>query len=476
MTESREKSLAKNTGILAIGTLLPRAAAFITLPILTAFLTKEEYGSYDLVLTIVQLLLPAATLQIQMGAFRFLIDARDNAEQSKAIISSSFAFMVPISIVVLLVYFFVTNTFFLDGLYWDVQLLSCGYYFINILSNEALQCMRGLGYNKQYSISCVLTAVVQLGLTVLFIWVWRLGLRGAVLLLLIASLAAFVYQIICAKLYSFIDLRCVDRALILSMLGYSWPMVPNSLAGWAMRLSNRLVITFFMGAAANAAFAVAYKIPQVIALAQNTFTMAWQENASIANKDEDANVYYSNMFETVIRISAGLTSLTIAVTPALFMILVQGDYADGYAQVPILTFAMYWVWIATFFSGIYVAYMKSIRHGMSMTVAAVINLAIDIITVPHFGLYGASMAYLVSYIALAVFRMVDVRKLCKVDYKLSLLISVAAVLVGQCMLLGLATPWIDAINATISIGFSWVLNRKMGKKVIVLIKRKLHGN
>ena len=32
---SREGNLAKNTGILAIGTFLPKLASFITLPILT---------------------------------------------------------------------------------------------------------------------------------------------------------------------------------------------------------------------------------------------------------------------------------------------------------------------------------------------------------------------------------------------------------------------------------------------------------
>jgi len=260
------------------------------------------------------------------------------------------------------------------------------------------------------------------------------------------------------------------------MLGYSWPMVPNTLAGWVMRLSNRLVITFYMGIAANAAFAVAYKIPQIIALAQNTFTMAWQENASIVNKDEDANLYYSRMFETVVRISAGLTSLVIAVTPVLFSILVQGDYADGYAQVPILMFAMYWVWIATFFSGIYVANMKTVSNGLSMTVAAIINLIIDVVAVPHVGLYGASIAYLVSYIALAVFRMVDVRRICKIVYKLPLLLCITAVLAVQCSFLGMASPCTDAINAVISIVFCVLVNRNTGKQVFAVIKNKLHRN
>lgn len=80
---SREGKLAKNTIILAIGTFFPKVAIFITLPLLTAYLTQAEYGTYDLVLTLVSLLLPAATLQIQSAAFRFLMEVRSEKRGKK---------------------------------------------------------------------------------------------------------------------------------------------------------------------------------------------------------------------------------------------------------------------------------------------------------------------------------------------------------------------------------------------------------
>ena len=80
---SREGKLVKNTMILSIGTFLPKLASFITLPILTECLTKDEYGTYDLIIVLVSLFLPAVTLQIQTAAFRFLIDVRENEEKTK---------------------------------------------------------------------------------------------------------------------------------------------------------------------------------------------------------------------------------------------------------------------------------------------------------------------------------------------------------------------------------------------------------
>ena len=68
----REEKLLKNTLILSIGTILPKLAVFITLPIYTKYLTKTEYGIYDLIASVVLFLVPLITLQIQDGIFRYL--------------------------------------------------------------------------------------------------------------------------------------------------------------------------------------------------------------------------------------------------------------------------------------------------------------------------------------------------------------------------------------------------------------------
>lgn len=86
---SRGKSLIKNTFILGIGTLLPKFAQFITLPIYTAALTKAEYGTYDLILILTTLLIPLLTLQIERAAFRYLI-GEDNENQQNKIIANVF--------------------------------------------------------------------------------------------------------------------------------------------------------------------------------------------------------------------------------------------------------------------------------------------------------------------------------------------------------------------------------------------------
>ena len=84
----REKALAKNTIIIGFGTFLPKVASIITLPIVTGSLTKAEYGTYDLLLTLISLVLPLATLQIQTAAFRFLVQIREKEEECSRVITN----------------------------------------------------------------------------------------------------------------------------------------------------------------------------------------------------------------------------------------------------------------------------------------------------------------------------------------------------------------------------------------------------
>ena len=179
-------------------------------------------------------------------------------------------------------------------------------------------------------------------------------------------------------------------------------MVPNSMSMWVMRVSDRLVVTFFMGVAANAVYSVANKIPQLLTVAQTTFNMAWQENASIASKDDDAPAYYSQMFRAVFDFMAGVFGLLVAATPILFALLIRGDYGEAYYQMPILFLAMFFFSIAGYLGGVYVAYKKTTSVGITTALAAVCNLVFDIATIQWIGLYAASGSTLISYLFLCV--------------------------------------------------------------------------
>ena len=209
----------------------------------------------------------------------------------------------------------------------------------------------------------------------------------------------------------------------------------------------------------------------MLTVAQNTFTMAWQENASIVSKDEDAPKYYSDMFKAIYDFMAGAFGLLIAMTPLLFKLLIKGDYEEAYYQMPLLFLGMFFCSLVGYLGGIYVAYKKTKSIGVTTTFAAVCNLVIDLTTVHFIGLYAASGSTLISYLILFVYRMIDVRKFVKIRYDIPRIIIIGMLLLIMSGLCYLRNPITDIVNAVLGVIMFIVLNSKL---MMVLI-RKLFG-
>lgn len=465
---SREGNLAKNTGILAIGTFLPKLASFITLPILTGYLSKAQYGTYDLIITLASLFLPAVTLQIQTAAFRFLIEVRSEEKKIKSIISNILMFIVPISLLGVIILYFC-----LYKIESRIRLLVCCYYLFDIVVNVFRQIARGLSKNLNYSLSAIISSVLQLIFVVLFVFVLKINLFGAVLALTVSEILSALYIFLSVRIYKYVDIKAFDKSELRRMIAYSWPMVPNSMSMWVMRVSDRLVLTFFRGVSANAVYAVANKIPQLLTIAQTTFTMAWQENATIVSKDEDAPKYYSTMYRTLFDLMAGAMMIIIAFTPVLFAILVRGDYSEAYIQIPILLLAMFFYAMSTFLGGIYVAYMKTKNVGITTIIAAALNIIIDVSLVHFIGLYAASLSTLVSYIFLFFYRIIDVRKIVPINYDKKHMIFVFIIMTLISALCMLHNNIANIFNFVIALIAFVVMNKEFLKVIFNSLKAKL---
>ena len=467
---SREKNLIKNTFIIGIGTLLPKLTSFITLPVITAGLTKAELGTYDLISTLVSLFLPVVTLQLRTAAFRFLIDYRNDLSGSRRVISNIIGFIIPASFVSLAILYFA-----LGKLSPNIRLLIVLYYFFDIFLSTFLQIARGLSYNKIYSASSLLDAVSKMILIVVFVLAMGSGLVGALLASLISTILGTFYVFFRCGIYKYIKVSALDKATLLLLLKYSWPMIPNSMSLWALSVSDRLVLTMFIGVEATAVYAVANKIPALLTSVQNTFIYAWQENASVAVEDSDVDEYYTKMYSGISRLLTGGMALIIALAPFLFKLFVKGDYSDAFNQMPILFLAVFFSCISSFLGGIYVARKKTINVGITTIIAATINLAIDFALIKHIGIYAASVSTLVSYLFLTIYRMLNIKKFQNMRYKYSELIAMCACLVLMCLI---SSESIDAkavINIILGIAIAIMFNRGIIKGLMRKIVRSFRN-
>lgn len=452
----REAELAKNTLIIAFGTMLPKVAGLITLPVITGKLTKGEMGTYDLITTIISLFLPIVTLQIQAAAFRFLIEYDGDNEKRKKIISTSLIFILAISLVAVIVLFAV-----LFKLEKGTRFLICIYFIVDILLIQLQQIARGLHNNKLYSISSITVSLVNMLLVLLTVEVINHGLNGVLFSIALATFISCLILIFRLDISDYFFMSYFSKETLKEMLAYSWPMIPNSLSNWVMSLSDRLIITGVLGIEANAIYSVANKIPNLFTSIQGTFVMAWQENASISSKDDDIAYYYTKMFDSVFCILFAIMACLIAATPIMFIILIRGDYNDAYYQMPILYIALLFSAVASFMGGIYVACKQTKSIGLTTMAAAVINVVVNISLIQSIGIYAGSISTLVSFFALSIFRMVNIKKYVDMKYNIKRITLMTVILIFLSCLCFQRKPVYNIVNILIAILTSVYFNKSL---------------
>lgn len=467
-SNNREKNFVRSMIILIIGTVVPKFASFVTLPLYTAYLTKAEYGKYDLILTLCSLFIPIATLMTPSACFRFLLECRDNDDKKSGVITNSFVIMFFMTGISLVALFFILYN---QPLY--LRFLICIYLFFDALLSMFQQIARGLSKNHIYSISAIILSFGNMFVAVLFLVIINLGIGGVVFSLTASTVMSAIYIFSNIHIFKYISFSVLDKELSLQILRYSWPFVPNNVSSWAMNMSDRFVVLYFLGVEQNAVLAVAHKIPQILLLAQNAYTMAWQENAAISVNDSDIAEYYSKMFSILYRFMFCAAMVLIALTRLLFVVLIHGDYDEAFYQIPIYFFAFFLSCISTYLGGIYLAYKKSASVSITTVVSAVINFVVNVILIRHIGLYAASISTVCGYAFIDIYRFCGVRKIVNLQFNVKeIIIGLFFVFVSG-FLCYFKNTYVDIFNVFLGVVVCFVFNKEMINKLLILPKNKI---
>lgn len=466
---TRNEKLVKNTIILGFGQFLPKLTALVTLPILTAALTTSEYGIYDLILTAQSLLMPLMTLQIQQGIFRKLI--QKGTAGAKEIVSSAYFFLLAsfaiwCPIIIIFFHFAFKYSF-------AVTFFIYLFYLLYSLFDVFGQTVRGIGYNAKYSAGIVIYSVINMILLLILYWMNRISVISVFLISVVAYAIACLYYLASSKLYEDIKIADANKNTRKELLDYSIPMIPSSIALWVVNLSDRILVTIFLGTSLNGIYSVANKIPNLFASVYSVFNLAWTETAArVMDKDSDADQYYTNMFSVMFKFLSGAMLLLISISPLLFRILINEQFNEAFAQMPVLFMGVFFNCIVSFYGGIYVAKQQTKQVGISSAVGAILNIIINLSMIHSFGLYAASVSTVVSFAIIAVYRGWDIKKYIDLKYNSVEIIFCLISMFAYSILCARRSVVINAVMFGVAIIWNLILNRDMIIKMMTVVKRK----
>ena len=414
----QEKELIKNTFIIAIGKFSTQIVSFLLVSLYTAKLTTEQYGSYDLIITIITFITPFITLTLEESMFRFLIDAKSKREEKSIITQTVLTILTMLCIACILI-FWVIKIFKIN-----TTKLFIPYVIAVVLMALMNALVRGLGKIKLYSLSNFILSVLTIILNVVLICGTNLKVDGLLLSVIIANLVMVVFLAIRVKLKEFIDIKSANKRLMKEMLSYSIPLIPHSLSWTIINLSDRVVISSILGPSSNGIYAISNKFPTIINTVYNYFAIAWKESAAKALHEDNSSEYYNRIYVSLKNIVYSATIGVIAIVPFIFNILINGGYKESYLYIPILVFSVYFSNMASFYGGIFSAYKKTKIIGTTTLISAVINLVVNLIFIKFIGIYAAAISTLLASVFLYIYRKYKIKEFTKLTHSKDLIISI----------------------------------------------------
>lgn len=401
----QEKKLLKNTGILAIGTVLTKCVSFVIVIFYSSWLTSVEYGKFELFISYVTLLIPLFSLSCGEAIFRLMLDNKSENGGKELISSGSLVYVLG---------FFVSSIsaiVLFRGIFGDLILYFVLLYAAEMLYNFCSFVARGVKQLKCYAASGVMNILVMSSSTILLVRVLGFGLKGLIMGYVLGYLCASVwigYSVKIHRLFSFNSIRW-DK--IKSMLKYSVPLIPNSIAWWIVSASDRTIIATALGDTYTGIYSIAQKIPSICVILYNVFHVSWQENASEAiDEGEEQTAYFNKIFNKIIPVLISVSVCVLSVNYYMFCYIFDPKYIDGYVHVWILVTGTVFSFLSQFVGGIFVGLKKPSINGLTTLIAAIANIVFNVLMIKTIGLYAASLSTLIAYLLLFFSRMFVVRK------------------------------------------------------------------
>lgn len=466
---SREKNLAKNTIIITIGKICTQLITFFLLPLYTGILSTEEYGTVDLLNTLVSLLLPIVTFQVEQALFRELIEVRDNEESKKKIISSG-VITVIFQCIIYLIIFALISPFINNNYKFFLATNVVTYIFLSLFQ----QIARGLGDNKRYAIGSFISALFTIIFNVLFLVVIKLGAYGMLLGTMSGQLIASIYLFISLKLYKYIRIKEYRKDIIKKLWRYSIPLIPNAISWWVFNASNRVIATTFLGVDQNGILAASLKFSSVYITFYNIFNMSWTESISVAVNDKDVDNYFNKMFNIILNLFTAMGIGMISCMPFVFPLMINDKFSSGYGLVPISIIGSLFNVIVGLISVIYVAKKNTKAIANTSVISAIINILVHLALIKFVGLYAAVISTFASFFIMSIYRIMDInKKYFKIKIDKSLIIKTLIVLVIVLPLYYINNIYLNIFSLLVAILFAWNINKNSFEIITNFFKRKI---
>lgn len=381
-----------------------RAMGFITLPIYTRLFPPEEYGIWSALTAVVGLLTALVALGGDSAYARYFFEAR-TPEARRLITSTVLWFLFGWAVIVTLLLLPFTPGFARWYLEQEgrslVAVLALAGVPVTFANTMAGQALRNQFRAKAYAILNIATSVLAVGLGLVAVLIGGMGIAG-----LFAGLVAASVLMLPVRLWSIRDLVGFDfsPAVLRDLLSFGLPLVPMSVAYWVFASSDRIMLGKLASLEQVGLYGVAAGATSVLALFNKALGQAWSPHSVQAYEDDPvgAAIIFGQVLTYLL---AGFGLLAVGVSTfardLLVVVATPAFYPAALAMPPLAL--GYLAYATTQITAAGISLKKRTGYFARYAwVAAGLNVGLNFLLIPQWGMLGSAWATTASYAFLTI--------------------------------------------------------------------------
>jgi len=397
------RTLGRHALIYGSGFLLARAAGFLLVPLYTRFLTPADYGVIELLDLTAFFVGTFVALGMEQAVMKFY-HAYDEPADRHRVISSAILFTACSGLVMIAI------TVPLRGVFSELVLGSRNYEgiffiaFVTLMVTSLISLLKVTLRAQQRSTTFTIVSLTQtavaIALNILFVAVLRKGPVGIFYSTLIGSTVFSAYLL--WRIFGETGVH-FDTTKLKRMLGYGIYFVPAGLASYVLNWTDRYFLRAYSTMDVIGLYALGYKMAMMVVLVVAVpFNQIWHSYLFEIEKQANAREVYARV-ATYFVLALTAVALGIAMlSREIVVVMAAPAFAAAHTVIPVLVVAMIFFCVDNVFQVGLLIKGQSNRLSGARWIAAVANLGLNWLLIPRYGMMGAAIATLLSFMCSAV--------------------------------------------------------------------------
>jgi len=224
-----------------------------------------------------------------------------------------------------------------------------------------------------------------------------------------------------------------ERALLGRMFRFGLPTMPAEISIYSLAFIDRIIISHSLGATQLGLYGLAFKFSQAIQVVVRGFQLAWPPLAYSIRDDEEARRTYAVVVTAFAALCGAIVVGMWLEARWIVRLLAAPDFFDSYEAIGPLALgaALYGIYLALV---VILGRTGKTGYNFPVTIVATIaNVVLNLILVPAWGIIGAGVALIVSYLIVIVLIYAVSRRIFPIPWqwgRLAVVVGAGAVLIA----------------------------------------------